>query len=127
MINKYFTKIFIASCIILLSMMQPARSQYVTLPDTIFRNYLQTIVPSCFNGAGQLDTTCLDLYLIDSISVSNMGITDLTGIQYCWPMRVNCSHNLLTSLPSMNGYSLNCSYNYLTQLTAPGGDLNCSH
>ncbi|HKR03119.1 MAG TPA: T9SS type A sorting domain-containing protein [Bacteroidia bacterium] len=106
-----------------------SNAQYVTIPDPAFRTYLQQKVPTCFNGA-LLDTTCVDLWSVDSINVSYMSITDLTGLQYFGFIQyLNCSHNFVTQLPPLQYVAaMVCSYNLLTSLNLAGvSQLNCSH
>ena len=126
------------------------KAQYITIPDPNFKAYLQQKVPACFNGLGQMDTTCNDLSFIDTLNVSYMNISDLTGIQYTYPIYFDCSHNqisqfispnytshinfsynLLTSINVFNCSSLNCSHNLITNIgsfgTSNTHDINCSY
>lgn len=58
-----------------------ASAQYITIPDTNFANYLDSIVPAAMNG-NQMDTTNPVLKTITRIDIENMGIDSLYGIQY---------------------------------------------
>ena len=60
-----------------------AKAQYVNIPDSNFRNYLKLSYPSCFNSAGQMDTTCNDIVSYSyGFNLSSMNIVNLEGIQY---------------------------------------------
>jgi len=106
------------------------KAQYVTIPDANFRAYLQLNFPSCMNG-NDLDTTCTGILNATSMDVQYLDISDLTGVTCFKNMKVlNCSHNQLTSLPSLPATltSLNCIYNQLSSLpTLPDNliDLVC--
>jgi len=77
-------------------------AQYVTLPDTNFRNYLIQKYPSCFNGSKQLDTNCTAILYATSLRATNLDISNLAGIQYFIGLdTLVCSLNHLTSLPSL--------------------------
>jgi uncharacterized repeat protein (TIGR01451 family) len=64
------------------------KAQYVNIPDSNFRNFLQSSYPGCMNTAGQLDTTCSVLLTVDSLAFGGeRGIycnyyQDMEGIQY---------------------------------------------
>ena len=59
-------------------------AQYVNIPDTSFKRYLITKYPSCFNGWGQMDTTCSAI--LNALSMINNGdykaAVNLEGVQY---------------------------------------------
>ena len=102
-----------------LSLINIAEAQYVNIPDSNFRSYLITQIPACFNGAGQMDTTCSGVLNADSIFCSHASIKDLTGIQYFKSLSyLNCSNDSLAFLDTLpNGLkTLNCSFNSLTSL-----------
>jgi len=109
-----------------------ATAQYVTLPDTNFRNYLQSLYPSCFNSNNKLDTVCAATQPAASINVYNLNITDLTGVQYFKNLdSLDCSSNSLSSLPTLppSLIYLNCDSNKLSTLPALPvflAYLNCS-
>jgi uncharacterized repeat protein (TIGR01451 family) len=98
-----------------------AEAQYVTIPDPTFRGYLQQQYPSCFNSSGMMDTTCSAILSEDTLLITNLGIKDLTGIQYFKSLKyLDCSHNIIQinpfdplaptiTLPNSLIY-LNCSY-----------------
>lgn len=119
------------SCLLLCCLSLSA--QYVTIPDANFRGYLQQNYPTCFNASNQLDTTCSAITSLTYLSVPYKNIADLTGLQYFDGLyQVDCSHNVLTSLPKLpiNVNNLNCSYNAITTLptlTANLNTLNCEH
>ncbi len=41
--------------------LQTANAQYVTIPDSTFRDLLKQSYPSCFNASDMMDTTCSDV------------------------------------------------------------------
>lgn len=75
------------------------KAQYVNIPDTNFRNYLQTNYPGCFNVSGQMDTTCSVLLTVDSLGFGGeMGsfcnyYQDMEGIQYFKNLKKFTLHN----------------------------------
>ncbi|MES2848342.1 MAG: T9SS type A sorting domain-containing protein [Bacteroidota bacterium] len=75
------------------------KAQYVNIPDSNFRNYLQQLYPTCFNGAGQIDTTCSLIVNETRLECSTLppGIpdyTDLSALQYFKNLRfLDCSAN----------------------------------
>ena len=96
-----------------------AKAQFVTIPDANFAAYLQSHPDcwSCITG-NQLDTTLLSSFWY--IDVSNLNISDLTGIEYFHDLfSLNCSNNNLTSIPSLHSPALSillCAHNNLTSL-----------
>ncbi len=96
-----------------------AKAQYVNIPDSNFRKYLINQLPSCFNGAGQMDTTCSGVLNENVLDCSNDSIKDLTGIQYFKGLlQLYCKNNQLTFLPPLP-VSINylyCDNNQLTSL-----------
>jgi Leucine-rich repeat (LRR) protein len=102
------------------------KAQWVTIPDADFAAYLQMYIPSCMNG-NQMDTTCIGVVSLSSISYTNAGMSDLTGLQYFDNLTyLNCMDNHLTSLPKLPSllYSLHCNGNQLTSLPALPSALN---
>ncbi len=96
------------------------------MPDPNFVAYLQFAVPTCMVG-NQLDTGCPDLALYGSMSLNEMGISDLTGIEYFSNLQVlQCYGNLLTSLPTLpaNLLHLNIDNNLFTTLPSIPPTLN---
>ncbi len=98
-----------------------ANGQYVSIPDSNFRNYLITQIPACFNGAKQMDTTCKGVLTLQNMQANTRSITDFTGIGYFKSLRIfSCANNLATSLPTLPDSltSLVCSNNKLKSLPA---------
>jgi len=96
-----------------------AKAQFVTIPDPNFRTWLIQQYPSCFNASQQMDTTCSEIVNEDTVIVSNLGIQNLTGIQYFDSLiTLKCYSNFLTSLPTLPNtlLELSCSNNQLTTL-----------
>ncbi len=77
-----------------------SRAQYVNVPDSIFRFYLISQSPGCFNGAGQMDTTCIQS--VTQLLMEDKGIRNFEGLQYFKNLSVfHCGGNLLTDLPPL--------------------------
>jgi len=114
---------FVRLAIFLLLLPGAGKAQYVSLPDTNFRNCLRSLYPGCFNVAGQIDTTCSDILNEDSLTVCFTGINNnLSGLQYFKNLiYLDCKGNtgvtFLPALPQSLIY-LNCNYNALTTLPA---------
>ncbi len=112
---KKFATILIASLLFCVF----TKAQYVNIPDSNFRKYLITQMPTCFNASLKLDTTCSGLDTLKVISCGNMNITDLTGVSYFINLdTLNCNNNLLTTIPPIAKTIkvLFASYNQLTSL-----------
>jgi uncharacterized repeat protein (TIGR01451 family) len=110
-------KLFLV-CLLALTFSFSARSQYVTIPDTNFAQWLQLNYPSCMIG-NQMDTTCSQILFAPNVDVSNNNIHDLTGIQYFrYINTLDCGDNQITSLPPLPTTlkSLWCDNNQLTSL-----------
>lgn len=121
-------KRFFTSAILVFILTFSATAQYVVIPDTIFRNYLQQNFPACFNTSGMMDVNCVDLWWVNDMIIPNMGITDLTGIEHISGSKLDCSGNLLTWVPPLVNFSeVDISNNQLQQLTIWAGDINCSN
>ena len=95
---------------------------WVTIPDANFANYLQSIIPAAMNG-NQMDiTNPLVTTSTHTISAVNLGISNLTGIQYFTSLAfLNCDNNYtLTFLPPLPSTLvwLECSANALSSLPA---------
>jgi hypothetical protein len=129
----------IFSLVIFLSVLQSSTAQYVAIPDTNFRTYLQTNIPNCFNKSGQMDTTCPGILITGGLLIQELNITNLTGLQYfknlqtleCWSNKItylpalpasltylDCSANQLTSMPNLPNSltTFYCAANQLTSL-----------
>jgi uncharacterized repeat protein (TIGR01451 family) len=80
-----------------------AKSQFVTLQDQYFSMNLQLQYPSCFNTAGQMDTTCSEIINEDTL-FTGAGVTNLDGIQYFKNIRYLLGSQgaspMLTTIPS---------------------------
>ena len=126
------TKITLCALFLCISLYTKAQG-YVTIPDANFAAWLNTHYPACMNG-NQMDTTCNDIIIEDSIAVSGPNIGDLTGIKYFTNLQfLDCAGNqlggILSALPESLHY-LNCSFNQLFNLpTLPGSlrHLICGH
>lgn len=79
-----------------------AVGQTYSVPDTNFRKYLQTKVPTAFNTNDELIISQAKLYFGD-ISCAGMGITDMSGLEYFHNIYLlNCTDNEITFLPSLD-------------------------
>ena len=129
-----------------------AKAQYVNIPDSNFRSYLIQQYPSCFNGAKQMDTTCVGILNVFSLNIESMHIEKIEGIEYFTnltffncddnnimdisklPNRLihfTCIYNKLNSLPQLPDslQSISCNLNFLTNLPLLPNtltNLNCS-
>lgn len=69
-----------------------SKAQYVDIPDSTLRSFLQFNYQACMNAQGQLDTTCNGILSVDSLmlrpgaGVSGC-VTDFTGLQYFKSLR----------------------------------------
>jgi Leucine-rich repeat (LRR) protein len=78
-----------------------AYAQYVTIPDTAFRAFLQQKYPSCFNGEGMMNSTCSAIVNETSLDLSSFTVSSLDGIQYFTSLRyLNCINNIIFYWPS---------------------------
>lgn len=74
------------------------KAQYVTIVDPDFKVYLNNKYPSCFNGLGQMDTTCTEITTEDSLDFT--APRDISGIRYFDNLRyLKMSSGLLESIP----------------------------
>ncbi len=109
----------------------PAKAILVNIPDANFRTRLQVLYPACFVGV-QMETTCTGITSATGLNISNLGITNLIGIEHFISLQsLNYSGNSLTSLPTLPTTltTLNCSNNGLTSLPVLPTtltNLNCS-
>lgn len=136
--------------LVLLSFSSAGNAQYVTIPDPVFKTYLQQLYPECFNGSGQMDTTCTSILNEISMPVPGYqfdGLQSLEGIQYFKKiqslnfnntnlsyiptfcnslMYISISNNKLTALPSLPSgiWTLDCSGNQLSVLPVMPDELN---
>ncbi|PXV85578.1 putative repeat protein (TIGR02543 family) [Lachnotalea glycerini] len=87
-----------------------------TFPDEVFR----TFVTKHFDNDKNQKLSCEEMTQVENIDVSNMGIQDLTGIEYFTNIvYLYCNGNKLKSLKldTLSSMTvLDCSYNYLTSL-----------
>lgn len=110
---------------VLWSIHQPGKTTFVKIPDTHFRAKLQELYPSCFVG-NQMDKDNSNIISATGLDLSNLGITDLTGIQYFTSItHLDCSGNKLKQLPPLPKHLvyLDCSNNKLILLPELYDDL----
>ncbi len=88
-------------------------------PDAIFRSYLSTNFDTDKNGVFSQE----ELTEVCFVDVGNMGIADLTGVEYLTELlQLTCDRNQLTSLDlrkNTNLSGLDCRSNSLTVLNLP--------
>ena len=104
---------------------QFTKAQMVTIPDANFVAWLQTNVPSAMVG-NQMDTTSLAVTTCTIINVENLGISDITGVQYFDSLKtLDCGNgftvpnpNTISSLPHLPSTldSLICGSNSISVL-----------
>jgi N-acetylneuraminic acid mutarotase len=102
---------------------------YVNIPDPVFRDYIDSLVPGAIVG-NDLNTTYPGLQSVGMIDVMNRGIYDLTGIQYFSNLgELYCGGNFLQDLPPLpNGISvLGCDHNQLNSLSSLPSNLSWFH
>jgi Leucine-rich repeat (LRR) protein len=95
-----------------------SKGQYVAIPDSNFKAYLELVYPACMSG-GMLDTTCTEVLSTNGMNISSRNIVDLTGIQYFDNItELYCRFNQITSLPKIptSLKILYCGDNQLTVL-----------
>lgn len=74
-------------------------SQYVTINDAGFVNWLTSNYPSCMSG-NQMDTTCTDITSAGWVSISGYTINDLDGLQYFDALSTFiCMNNSVSNIP----------------------------
>ncbi|MCD6069122.1 MAG: hypothetical protein K0S33_3948 [Bacteroidetes bacterium] len=96
---------------LLIAFSTSAFGQYINIPDPVFRALLIQEFPSCFNASQQMDTTCMSVMGVDSLNASNMGITNVEGLQYIAVIdHLDLSHNAISSLPANAGVEVVISY-----------------
>ncbi len=95
--KHYLATFFLLVCI-------AAKAQYVTIPDNDFRNFLQTKYPSCFNIAGQMNSSCPAIVQEDTLvlNISTFNYVNLDGIQYFISLKyLDCSGTQIASTPAL--------------------------
>ena len=96
----------------------PTKAQYVTIPDANFVAWLTQNFPSCMLG-NTMDTTCNEIITEDSVIVTGLSISGITGVEYFDNLSyLKCNGNLIDSLPRLPStlIYLNCNDNQLTNL-----------
>ncbi len=125
--------------VLLISSKIKAQAPTYTVTDPNFLAFLNTNFPQCMTG-NVITTTCAIMAITwpATINVSGLGISNLWGIQaFCSTdfVCLNCSNNLLTSLPPLTtyyGFTLICNNNSLTALPNISGNnvyhiINCEN
>jgi len=113
--------------ILVLAFYYVGNAQIVTIPDANFKSYLVGNSYINTNGDSEIQVSEASSYA-DEISVSNLGISDLTGIEaFTSIIQLICSNNQLTNLNVFNNTSLfflDCSNNQLTSLDVSNNSIS---
>jgi uncharacterized repeat protein (TIGR01451 family) len=106
-------------CFLLLSQLYSA-AQYVTIPDTSFRNKLKISYPTCFNASDMMDTTCSSILSATNLFVTiDSTILNLDGLQYFKGLiTLNCYSSKITFLPKLSPVLQKLYCNNNLQLTS---------
>ncbi|HOZ80180.1 MAG TPA: T9SS type A sorting domain-containing protein [Ferruginibacter sp.] len=112
-------KTLIFTAISILIIVSCCKAQYVTIPDTALRNFFISQYPGCFNGAGQMDTTCSAIVNETHLTCASPGIVrlyeNLDGVQYFKNLTFFDCHNQYADLSGIRLANtidtLLCSYN----------------
>jgi hypothetical protein len=115
-------KKLLLTLILVFNLCKESKAQtYVLIPDANFATYLQGLIPSAMSGNSLNITSTLVTTSTQSIIVNNLGISNLSGVQYFTSLTwLRCSGNSLTSLPALPNTLtyLDCGFNSLTSLPA---------
>jgi len=132
-LKKFRVAKLICTAFFLICTISNSKAQYAFIPDSSFRNWLNSNGYSgCMNGP-LLDTTCSAVITATVVNCNNGTITNLTGIQYFDNLvDLHCSSNPLTFLPNLPSglLYLEVTNAQLTSLSAlPAGliTLNCGN
>lgn len=113
----------LTSCVVMLSSVYTAKSQWVSIPDTNFGKWLNTNGYSqCLQGNSmvgwEMDTTCNAVTTAQYMYCYNNGIKNLEGVQYFSGLKeLYCYGNNLSFLVLPNQIEkLSCSHNQLTRI-----------
>ena len=94
------------------------KAQNVYIPDYYFRDFLTNNFPGCMSG-DSLDTTCPAILNATEIIINDVGVTDLTGVQYFTNLQtLVCTETFLELLPNLTSTLLHLDVggNHLTSL-----------
>lgn len=113
---------FFIISILLVFLYIPTQAQYVAIPDTNFRAWLQRNYTGCMGSGvetGMLDTTCTAVVNANYLFACFERIADLEGVQYFKNLEtLHCFGNELSTLPALSKRLkiLGCDYNRLISL-----------
>ncbi|MCW3127267.1 MAG: hypothetical protein JWO03_2925 [Bacteroidetes bacterium] len=101
-----------------------ARAQYMPIPDANFGTYLYNNgYASCMTGSSgsgwQIDPTCAGQQYVPDLNMDNLGITDLTGIEYLTnTAHISCRYNNIPYINDLPMYllTLDCSNSHVQSL-----------
>lgn len=112
---------FITVAFLLISNLSAIAQTKVFIPDTNFKNHLNSTYPSFMDVSG--DSLIIDsaATLTGTLNCNNQAIADLTGAEYFINITsLDCSENLLTTLPNLSNIItleyLTCDNNQLATL-----------
>ncbi len=95
-------KIILLFCILSFGFLTASIAQTVSIPDAAFLNFLKAEYPSAINGSDQLIIAQASTFNGD-LNCSNLGITNLEGIQYFTNIQfLHANNNNITSLPDIS-------------------------
>jgi len=101
---------------LILSILPSQAQTYVTIPDANFVAWLQTNVPSAMNG-NQMDITDPAVTTLTNMNVSDLSISDLSGVEYFSSLStLACDSNQLSGIAAFPGSldTLFCSNNLIS-------------
>ena len=109
--------------ILALLISQSVYCQIVNIPDSIFKSYVLSKCDTNNDGNVQIN----EASLIDSLIIYNMGISDLTGMQYFSNLYwIQCDGNNISTLNTSNNPSLRfvvCVGNQITSIDVSNNPL----
>ena len=64
------------------------KAQFVSIPDSTFRNFLYNKYPRCFNSKHQMDTTCVEIINEKKLNIDKVFIKSTKGLKYFKNLKV---------------------------------------
>ena len=111
-----YKSIFVCCLILIVNI---SFSQKYFIKDSIFAKYIREHYEGLMEGDSLNILSAEELIINDLMDVSNLGITNLDGIQFFKDLRdINCSNNKISDLNMLpeSMRDINCSNNRLTKL-----------
>lgn len=119
----YIMKKFIISAIVFCQILIVQAQTWVQVPDANFQNWLSSAYPDDINIIDSdffINAESEDVLSTDSLNLSGLGISDLTGIVAFSNLQIlHCNYNQLTALPNLPATLIDfrCEENQLSSLT----------